>query len=244
MVQERSALHHRQLGPRRGAGRGAQDGHVLAAPRRHLPVVEFGVPGVRFLAEAVKLGDVHETRVLVLAHAARIAIDDVADARRLVDQVEQLVHLLLVLGDDDLGLGVVDQVADLVAHGVLVDAQRHGAERVRRHFAPDPFRPVVADDPDRVAAFEPEPLHAEGHEPDAIMILRPGEGVPDTEFLLAHGHFVRPVAGVVSENLGERVVDADVRVLGRPFRLGRHQATFSPAGPEGAALMDSSSSPR
>ena len=105
--------------------------------------------------------EVDEAGVLVLAHAARIAADDVADAGDVVDQVEQLVDLLLVLGDDDPRPGIAQQVGDLLADRVLVDAERHGTHGVRRQLAPHPLRPVVADQGHGIAALQAQAAHAQ-----------------------------------------------------------------------------------
>src|SRR5207249_12104293 len=54
----------------------------------------------------------------------------------LVPEREDLVHLLLVLGDDDHALRVVPDVGELPGDRVLVDGDRDAAERLRGELGP------------------------------------------------------------------------------------------------------------
>ena len=212
VAEEGSRLQHGELGLGGGARGGAEHGDVAAGAGGHLALVEAGVVPLRLLAQRVQGVEADDPRIAVLAHPAGVAIDDLQHAGRLLDELEQLVHLLLVLGEDQPRLGVIEQVAHLLAHGVLVDAERGAAERVRRDLAPDPLRPVVADQRDAVSPRQPQPLHAERHQPDPALVLGPGERVPDAELLLAHRDRVGAELGVVGQHLGEGVVDDDVGV--------------------------------
>ena len=82
------------------AGRSDHRLPALGSPRRSRP-------------RAPQLARRHQPRVVVLSHAARIAIDVCAGSGRGVADAEQLVDLLLVLGDHHLGLGVSQQIRDL-----------------------------------------------------------------------------------------------------------------------------------
>ena len=71
--------------------------------------------------------------------------------RQLVRDLQDLVGLLLVLDEHQLGLGVPEQIGDLLAKRILVDAKRHRADRVGGQLGPQPVRTVAADDADHVA---------------------------------------------------------------------------------------------
>ena len=45
---------------------------------------------------------------------------------------------------------------------ILVDAQRHAAQRLRRELAEDPIWPIAADDRHDLAAPEPQAAQAQG----------------------------------------------------------------------------------
>ncbi len=126
-----------------------------------------------------------ERRVLVLPQAARVGVDDVADLRELVEHVEDLVDLLLVLGDDEGGVAVVDDVGDLGEVRVLVEPDRRRAGRLRGELGQTHsgrLSPMIATLSPRLQAERDE---AEREVPDVVVVLAPGEGLPDAELLLA-----------------------------------------------------------
>src|SRR5207249_6097557 len=84
----------------------------------------------------------------------------------LVPEREDLVHLLLVLGDDDHALRVVPDVGELPGDRVLVDGDRDAAERLRGELGPVQARPVVADHREALAAGEAERGETEREVPD------------------------------------------------------------------------------
>ncbi len=235
VLEHRSALQHRQFRIGGGARGGAENGDILRPPGGDQFVVETGLLGIELVPQPHQLGVAEQPRVVVLAHAARIAVDDMLDAGALLGDLQHLVDLFLVLGDDDLRSGVVDQVGDLLVEGILVDAEDHRPQRVRGDLAGHPFGPVVADDADGVALADAELVHAESEAPHHRLVVGPGEGVPDAELLFAQGDLVRPVGGVVGQQLGKGIVTLDVGVF------GFHQAT-SPAWPWRPS--STSSSPR
>ena len=69
--------------------------------------------------------------MVVIAQAARLVVDDVAQARQLVGHREDLVDLFLVLGDDDRGLGMIEHIGKLGRDRVLKDRDRDPAEALR-----------------------------------------------------------------------------------------------------------------
>ena len=72
--------------------------------------------------------------------------------RQLRLQGQDLVDLLLVLGDDDPDLGVVKHIGQLGGDRILVDRHRDAAEALRRELGPIEPRAVVADHRQLVAA--------------------------------------------------------------------------------------------
>ena len=68
--------------------------------------------------------------------------------------VENLVHLLLVLGDDEFGLRVVDDVGDLLEDRILIDPGAESAGGLGGELGDDPFGLVVADDGNLVSRLE------------------------------------------------------------------------------------------
>ena len=77
MPQHAAGGEHRQLRVRRGAGGGAEDGDVLALGGVHQLVVETGLARGAVAAQRCELVGLHQARVVVFPHAARIGINDV-----------------------------------------------------------------------------------------------------------------------------------------------------------------------
>ena len=74
---------------------------------------------------------------------------------------KQLVDLLLVLGEHQLGFAVAQEIGGFLVEHVAIEAEAHGADGMGCDFGRHPVRPVVADDADDVAAAEAEFDHAE-----------------------------------------------------------------------------------
>jgi len=68
----------------------------------------------------------------VVAQAARVVVPEPAQQRALRPDLEQLVDLLLVLDDREGDVGVDDREDELGRGGILVQRDRHRAERLRR----------------------------------------------------------------------------------------------------------------
>ncbi|MNT45759.1 hypothetical protein D3C72_1823580 [compost metagenome] len=69
-----------------------------------------------------------EARLRIVAQAARIVVEDVADQRALLAQLQQLVHLLLVFHQAKAHFGVVEREHAFGPHGVLVQRNRNRAQ--------------------------------------------------------------------------------------------------------------------
>ena len=109
--------------------------------------------------------------------------------RRAVGEAEQFVDLLLILGEHQLGLAVIEQIVGFLIEHVAVQTEAEAADRMGGDFGRDPVGPVVADDADHVAAAEAEFDHAEREVVHAGLIIGPGEHPPQPEILFAQCDF-------------------------------------------------------
>ena len=180
-------LQHGELGMRRRAGGGAQDRHVLAPalarPRpRRSPAL--GAPGPAACRPAAPR---RPAGVGVFPHAAIVVEDDPGERRMLVAQLEQLVDLLLILGDGD---GRPAWPGDRRPRRPARPrrCRAHGADRLGGELGPDPVRPVAADQAATSPRRKPSALRPSAIGPHPVAAIRPGVGVPDAEILLAHRH--------------------------------------------------------
>ena len=221
VLEKRAVLQHRELGLGGRARGGAEHRDLLALALRH----RLGEPlGREALAALDQLRAREQPLVPIFAHAARIVVDDPAQLRQLAGDLQQLVGLLLVLGEGQPRAGVVQQVGDLRAEGILIDAERHRADAVRRQLRPQPVRPVAADDRDHVAALDAQRQQAQRQRLHAIARIRPAVAVPDAVLLLPQGHFGAPMGGVVEQELRRGVERREIGQLhGRAARRARRR---------------------
>ena len=91
----------------------------------------------------------------------------VLEQRQLVADLADLLHLLVVLDDHDLGVGVLEHVLALLGGVGLVDRDDDRAGRERREVEVGPLGPGVGEDRDLVALLDPEVDQAEGERADA-----------------------------------------------------------------------------
>ena len=129
----------------------------------------------------------------------------------LVDHAEDLVELLLVLGHHEARVAVIDHVGHFGEVGILVDAHRSGAGRLRGQLGDDPLRPVVADDGHLAA-----PLEAQRDEPEReiahpLRVAAPAGLAPDAEVLLAQRRAIGELFRIAQEQLGKGLVHAAPR---------------------------------
>jgi len=154
--------------------------------------------------EGLDVGKCAEPVLPVVRHPARVVEDHEAERRQLVLEREDLVHLLLVLCDDDRDLRVLPDVGQLAGDRVLVDRHRDAAERLRGHLGPVKPRPVVADDRQLVASLEAERRQTVGEVAHVVVVLEPRVRLPDAPVFLSDGRAVAQVTGVLLEQLRQR----------------------------------------
>ena len=118
-------------------------------------------------ARAARGQVVHRDRVLAGAGHPH----DVLQQRQLVADLADLLHLLVVLDDDDLGVGVLQHVLALLGRVGLVDRHDGGADRERGEVEVGPLGAGVGEDRDLVALGDAEVDQAERERADGL--LRP-----------------------------------------------------------------------
>jgi hypothetical protein len=235
MADHRPVLEHRQLGPRGRPRGGAENGDIRA-----FPGIDQCVEGVRMgfvdgRPHRAQLAQRHQARVVVFAHAARIVEDDLLDRGDAVPEVQQLVDLRLVLGQDHPAAGIADEIFDLLVQRVAIDAEAGRAKAMGRDLAEDPLRPVVADQGDGVVPADPQFAQAEGDLAHMIAVLGPGNRAPQAEILLAHGDLAAMAVGMMAQQFGQGVQTLEIGQFGQG---PAHCAALS------SAPASSSSSPR
>ena len=122
--EERPVLQHGELGLRRGARGGAQDGDVLAPAARDLGLEPARLaPQQLGAARPAARSQRDQPRVVVLRHAAIVVVDDQAQARRPSPSSSSLSTCSSSSHRTTPARREVDQVARLGGEHVLVDAQ-------------------------------------------------------------------------------------------------------------------------
>jgi hypothetical protein len=167
-------------------------------------------------------------RVVVVAHATRFEVDDPLEVGAVGLDVEGLVDLLLVLGEQHPGARVAQQVAHLRRRVGRVQPDGDPPDRDRADVAEQPLRTVLGVDRDAVTRLDPERDQRVGHELHVGPVVRPGEVLPDAVALLAHAHPARIALGVLADHRGDRPQARARGGCGR-FEHGAHELTSSVA---------------
>src|SRR6516164_9345898 len=93
-----------------------------------------------------------EERHVIVLQAARIVEDDKAEARQLPLDGEDLVRLLLILGDDNRDLGMIEDIDEFGSDRVLIDRHCDTTQALRSELRPVEPRPIVTDDSEQISA--------------------------------------------------------------------------------------------
>ena len=238
MPQHAPRGEHRQLRMRRGARGGAEDRGVLAFGLVHQFVVEARLARGAVAAHRGELVGLHQPRVVIFPHAARIGIDDVLEVGHALGERQQLVDLLFVLGEHQFGLAIGEEIGGFLVQHVAVETEAHGADRMGGDFGRHPVRPVVADDADDVAAAKPELDQAEREVVHPRLVVVPGEHAPEPKILFAQRDLAAMLFGVEPQQFRVGIG------LRNPARVIHHAAHSGAAGLSSGSTSTSSSSPR
>ncbi|MPM36843.1 hypothetical protein SDC9_83447 [bioreactor metagenome] len=156
---------------------------------------------------------------IVLAQAARVVIDDVADRRHGLAHFKQLVDLFLVFGEGEGDFRILHHEGHFAGDGVLVQRNRHAANALHGHEAQIQVRTVVADEREVLAALESQCQQPAGHLAHVACGLAPAPGLPDAILFLAQGWCVRSFGGVSQQQMGERCLHSCTYPVGEQMGL-------------------------
>ena len=174
------------------------------------PGIERRIVGERAAAIGDHVVDGEKPGMVVIAQPALLVIDQPCEARHALRHGDDFVDLLLVLHRRETRVGMGEDIADLIGDGVGIDRHRHRAEPLRRRERPIELRPVVAENGESVAAFQPEPRQAEGIGTDLALHLGPTPAMPDAAILVAERRARAKPPRVPRQQLRERVPVRDV----------------------------------
>ena len=124
------------LGPSGRSGRVEDDGRVRCFAHGYFVEKETRVLRIVFAAPRLHLREFVQERMVVTAQASRILVDHKPYTRAALLYFQNLVNLFLILQEDIGCFGVVEDVRDLFGHGVLVDRDGDGAQRLGRGHRP------------------------------------------------------------------------------------------------------------
>ena len=112
------------------------------------------------------------------------------EQRQLLAHGADLLQLLVVLDDDDLGVGVLQHVLALLGRVGLVDRHDGCARRESGEIEIGPLGPGVGEDRDLVALFDSKVDQAERKRTDHLQHLGKAAACPLAVLLEAHGGMV------------------------------------------------------
>ena len=117
--------------------------------------------------------------------------------------LHRLVELLLVLGDEEHRLGVLEEVLQLGRRARRVDADGRGADALGGHVGDEPLDAVLGVDRHLVAGLDAQLDHAHGHVGGPLGVAGPGGLLPAAELLGPHGDGARLGLGPVEQDRRE-----------------------------------------
>ena len=141
--------------------------------------------------EGGEFGQRHHHRVAEAREAFHVEHDDLLQGRAARAARQDLVELLLVLGEDHARRGIVDEIFDLDRRIGRIDPGRDAAGAEDAHVGIHPLGNRVRDDRGDVARLEAGGMQGVGDILRYLQPLPPAGRLPDAELLLADR---RPVA--------------------------------------------------
>jgi len=201
--QQVRVREHRELRLGRRARGGAEDRHVVGPALLDLVLPPAG----RALgAAALHLGELDQVRLLVGLQASRVVMDhplDMVDGTSL-HELYELVDLLLVSGHHEAHPRMGEQVRHLVSDGVGKEPEGSAPERLGGELGDHPLWAVVAEDGDRLASVEAEAGKPRREVAHALLVLGPGDRLPDSVALLAQRMTAWVLGGALAQQPRQR----------------------------------------
>ena len=207
---------HDALGRAGGAGSKKERRGITARALGDLAFQERRIALVGLAAALEQAVIAREPRLLVMAQAARIVVIDVLEGRTLRQDFEQLVDLLLVLGERVPDLGVADRKGHLRRHRVLIQRDRDRAEALGGSDRRIDTRAVRAHQRHALSARNSVLGERAREVARLLRELLPRPRLPDAEILLADRRPLGPHSRVMHEQLGKRVQRLDALVHRAP----------------------------
>ncbi len=121
------------------------------------------------------------------------------ELRAALADLEQLVDLFLVLGDREGDVGIADRHDEFGRGRILVERNRHRADRLGCEHRRVQARPVFTDDDEVLAAREAGIGEPARERFDHGRQTAPGMRLPDAQILLAQRRRGWPAGGVVEQ---------------------------------------------
>ena len=170
---------------RAGRARGEeQEGRVLPGAARGLGLQETALRGGEFPALLQQGVVADKLRPVVVAHAPVLVVDDAANRWAPRQDLEQLVDLLLVLGEDVADFRALNRRRHLIGRRILIERHRDGAQPVRRAHRCVEARPIVAHERDMRPALQTARRQCGRQRGCLVGQFAPRHGAPDAALFL------------------------------------------------------------
>ena len=146
----------------------------------------------------------HQTGQVVGIEPTLVIVEDGGDAAGRVAQLQQLVDLLLILGDADGRRAMAGRDDQLLERNVRKDRRREGAQHVGGEHGVIEPRAVVADHGHRGAGDQAGLLEPRRHRGDLREDLAPVLLLPDAVAPLTEGDAIAELGGIAGERRDQR----------------------------------------
>ncbi len=163
------------------------------------------------LAERADLFVGRQPRLIVVAQATRVFVDDPLQVWDRLADLEQLVDLLLILNDGKLDFRVVEDESHLGGNRVLVHRHRDTTEALHCDHREVQPRPVLADDRQVLATGEAGLMQPGRDLTNLGQHLDPSPALPDAQILLADSRRSRPHLSMELDQTREGVGSDGIR---------------------------------
>ena len=188
---------HHALGIAGGARGKKQRCHVVRLDGVHRRLEKPRVLRDKIFALGDQVVERLQTRLVVIAQAARIVEIKPGHLRTLVADFEQLVHLLLVFGKGKGHVGVVDREHALLGGGILVQRNWHCTQRLHCQHGGIQARAIGADHHHVVMLAQTGLVQTASQMRHHHGQVGPADGLPDAVLFFTHGRVPGALGGVV-----------------------------------------------